>query len=439
MSSPFCAYLASLRLFPIEALQSGLLYFRRPGKDFTRRRLLFLERLAWLNVGLLRKSLCIELDHFFSWLDSDTLPATKSALVQARQKLLPRFFKDFFQRSSESFYKYFEARRWLGFRLWAADGSGFRLPDTTELGEVFGWHGNQHNRVPSARMLLFFDVLNKIITDVHFHARTTSEFVIAMRAIARLPKDVLVIYDRGFASHLIPLLHIHYGTQCLIRIPVGFSNTVKTFVKSGKNQAIITESIQLKARLAMNELGLFYPATAKITYRLIRITLSTGETEVLLTTLLDKKRYYFQRFSQLYRRRWGVETCFFVLKSFFQLANFSAVKPDSCWQDIYSTLILYNIQSASLAAVQPKIDRINKRRIHDYQPNRNLSGGLLKRYLIEFFLKPVADVEAAINRYFHQILQQLEPIRPDQAKERRRRLMRGTERHSHEKNYRRAF
>ena len=46
-------------------------------------------------------------------------------------------------------------------RLWAADGTGFRLPDEEWLGEEFGWHGNQHNRVPSCRLLAYYDLLNQ--------------------------------------------------------------------------------------------------------------------------------------------------------------------------------------------------------------------------------------------------------------------------------------
>jgi hypothetical protein len=49
------------------------------------------------------------------------------------------------------------------------------------------------------------------------------------------------------------------------------------------------------------------------------------------------------------------------------------------------------------------------------------------------------DLKYDILSYHRQILRTLEPIRPNKNKVRKRRLMRGTERHSHEKNYRRAF
>jgi hypothetical protein len=169
------------------------------------------------------------------------------------------------------------------------------------------------------------------------------------------------------------------------------------------------------------------------------VELKTGEVEVLLTTLTDKKRYGHEHFGSLYNKRWGIETAFFTIKSLFQLSNFSSIKPDLCWAEIYSHFILYNIQTASFKPLKKQIKAVNKRRILDYQTNRNVSAGLLKRYLIRFMLDDQEDVEAQILRYQLQVMRSLEPIRPNKNKVRKRRHMRGSERHSPEKNDSRAF
>lgn len=439
MSSPFRTYLDALRHFPFAVLQQPQHYFRRPGRDFTRRRSLYLERVVWLNITLLKTTLSVELDQFFDWLGTGERSVTKSALVQARQKLLPRFFRDFFQFSVAAFYQYFNAKRWKGFRLWATDGSGFRLPDEHELGVAFGWHGNQHNCVPSARMLVCYDLLNHIVTALQFHTRNTSESVVAGRSIANIPQDVLMVYDRGYASHIIPFLHQYYGSNCVIRLPVGFSNTVKAFILSGKKQQIITEPLQIKARQTLEEMGIHVALAATITYRLILIRLPNGTPEVLLTTLTDKKKYHSPHFGEIYRQRWGIETCFFVIKSYLQLCNFSAYTPNNCWQDIYSHFILYNLQTALHRPLKSGIKEINQHTQHTYKPNRNVSAGLLKRFIPKICLRPIAELRGYLSDYYRQILQTMEPERPSKNKERKRRLIRGNDRHFHEKNYRRAF
>ncbi len=439
MNTSLHAYLEAMRQFPFLAKHSPQQYFRRPGKDFTRTRILHLERVVWLNITLLKCTLCVELDQFFGWLDARQFSPTKSALVQARQKLLPKFFKDMFMFSVSSFYRFFKVRRWKGMRLWAADGTGFRLPDEKWLGEEFGWHGNQHNRVPSTRLLAHYDLLNQIITAAQFHTRYVSETVIAQRSIAQIPKDVCTVYDRGHASHTIPFLHQHYGSHCIIRMPVGFSKTIIAFVASGKKEQIITEKLSYKSRTVLNELGITVTPQTTITYRLIRVILPNGQIEVLLTTLTDTKRFKHGYFSEIYRKRWGIESCFFVLKSFFQLVNFSAYTVNNCWADIFSHFILYNIQTALFTAKAPEIKKINKQRLHDYKPNRNVTAGLLKRVLVKIMLHPIQDIKKWLKGFFRQMLQTMEPVRPDKNKERRRRLMRGTERHVHEKNYRPAL
>ncbi|MCO6477481.1 MAG: hypothetical protein J5I94_12700 [Phaeodactylibacter sp.] len=70
MNTSLRAYLDAIRQFPQLARQSPQQYFRRPGKDFTRTRILHLERVAWLNISLLKSTLCVELDRFFDWLDT---------------------------------------------------------------------------------------------------------------------------------------------------------------------------------------------------------------------------------------------------------------------------------------------------------------------------------------------------------------------------------
>ena len=178
MNTSLRAYLDAIRQFPEMARQTPQQYFSRPGKDFTRTRILHLDRVVWLTISLLKTTLNVELDRFFDWLGTDEKSPTKSALVQARQKLLPKFFKDMFMFGVLLYYDCFKAKRWKGMRLWAADGTGFRLPDEEWLGDEFGWHGNQHNRVPSTRLLAHYDLLNQIITAAQFHTRHVAETVV---------------------------------------------------------------------------------------------------------------------------------------------------------------------------------------------------------------------------------------------------------------------
>ncbi|MCO6487257.1 MAG: hypothetical protein J5I98_02510 [Phaeodactylibacter sp.] len=73
MNTSLRAYLDAIRQFPQLARQSPQQYFSRPGKDFTQTRILHLERVAWLNISLLKSTLCVELGRFFDWLSDARL------------------------------------------------------------------------------------------------------------------------------------------------------------------------------------------------------------------------------------------------------------------------------------------------------------------------------------------------------------------------------
>ena len=108
MSSSLHSYLAgrqaglgALRQFPATALADPQQYLSKPGRDFTRRRSLWLERVVWLTISLLKVTLFVELDRFFDSLGTGELPVSKSALVPARRKLLRKFFEGIYLGSCE--------------------------------------------------------------------------------------------------------------------------------------------------------------------------------------------------------------------------------------------------------------------------------------------------------------------------------------------------
>jgi hypothetical protein len=145
-----------------------------------------------------------------------------------------------------------------------------------------------------------------------------------------------------------------------------------------------------------------------------------------------------REFGALYNCRWGVETCFFSLKSLLQLARFSAVTPNNAWQDIYATLIMYNFLSAVHHSMQDEVERINSNRKTPCQPNRNIGVGIFKSFIVRLFLRPRENLELEIERLTRFLLKHLEPIKVNNLP-RAKRVMRFGERHKWEGNYRHAL
>ena len=89
------------------------------------------------------------------------------------------------------------------------------------------------------------------------------------------------------------------------------------------------------------------------TVRVLKVTLSTGETETLLTNL-NQEQLPWEQAAGLYFKRWGIETAYDTLKSKFQLENFSGKTEVSVLQDFYATIYLAGF-AAICAAEADKI------------------------------------------------------------------------------------
>lgn len=91
--------------------------------------------------------------------------------------------------------------------------------------------------------------------------------------------------------------------------------------------------------------------------RLIRVELDTGESEILITFLLDTKKYPHQQFADLYHLRWPVEEDYKTMKQWIEVENFSGKSDLSIYQDFYAKVFSKNLTSALIHPAQSQIDR----------------------------------------------------------------------------------
>lgn len=127
-------------------------------------------------------------------------------------------------------------------RLFAVDGTGQMLPDESWIGEHLGFHRNQHDSVPSARIIFTFYILNKIIRRADFHTQKSGEIVNAYPNVATLPRKSISIYDRGFNGNGLPYLHHRHGSHCIIRLPTKRSPTIKECILRGDKEMFTPSS-----------------------------------------------------------------------------------------------------------------------------------------------------------------------------------------------------
>jgi hypothetical protein len=329
-------------------------------------------------------------------------------------------------------------KRFKGLRLWACDGSVVKLPDNADT-QTIGTHTNQHQTVASVKLLCYFDLLNGVIARLWLKNKRICELRLVEPHLKDLPKDVLSIYDRHYGSHLMVFLHQHFGSPCLIRMKTSCSfKSITAFLASGKEQTIVTEPLQQRAWRQLRKMGLNKSSYHQVTYRLIRVELSTGETEVLLTTLLSPL-FSVADFAWLYGKRWGIETCFDQLKNLFKAPVFSGYSALACKQDLWSVAILFNLQTVVITAAEPELKKRSANRKTPYQINRNVSLDSLKRKLHNLFLSGLKALKSTLDFLLERFLKSIERVLQVEPRQRIKKMSRLNERHQTEFNYKAAI
>lgn len=425
----------------LKRLKESKEYFSKP-TDFTRDRVFTFETVFQMLIDLPRLSLSVEiekgLDSINTILGKKTA-GTKGGFCKARSKICPELFKVINEKLLELFYskkKTADCKRWKGFILRAIDGAIVDIVDTAENRIEFGVQINQHTQVVQGRMMIGFDVLNKIVTHTHLDNLSIGEGNVVKQWISGMKKDELNIYDRLFPGMSFQYLHHYYKTEYVMRCKTGHNSRVKEFLKSKKKERTEDWALNNNAITELKSMGLNVNKQTTIRVRMVRIELDNGEVEVLLTSLLDNKKYPHKIFKALYFKRWGVEVEIGFLKNTLQIEITSGKKPKTIYQDFYATLFRANIQALIELDCEAAVEIINKRRIHNYAINRTAATGNLKGKLPQLFL--LENPQKVYEKLITVFVKNLEPVRPDRTFKRNKRSQKISGKYKPFRNYKRA-
>lgn len=389
---------------------------------FSRTRKLSLSRVAFLILGLLKGGLNIELAVFFEkWVDLSSL-CSKSAFCQARQKLCAHFFVAWNHCLVSSFYRLGKEQvlRWEGYRLCAIDGSWLRLPETEELAQHFGRKKHRYGAKTMARLCCCYDVLNQLCLWSVVTPGRIAECQTAITQLAQAQSDMLLIYDRHYPGFEAFYAHQQAQQPFLMRIQRNFT-MVKRFLASGATSQAVEYAITPSQVKPLRKKGYQLDKHSTVRLRLIRVELSSGQTEVLVTNLFDRVAYPDAVFAELYHLRWKVETFFERLKHKMGLEAFSGLKVNTIEQDIFAHIFLANIQSLLVEEGKRELAKKERRTQHRYQPNYHMALGWIKRKIPALFHP--RKQRKTLEKILHMIIRYKEPVREERSFPRKRKTL----------------
>ena len=390
-------------------------FCRCPGKDFTRDRKLPFEKVLTLFVKMGGHSLR---DEMLDCLDFKGLPASVSALVQQRSKLLPEALEYLFREFTNRCHK---PKLYKGYRLLAADGSDLQF--TANPNDPLSYFPGVNGQKPYSLLHLnaLYDLNSNLYLDAIVQKRRAANenaALISMVDRSSLQEPVILTADRGYESYN-TLEHIrkkgwHYlirlrdsnGILTSLPLPDGdFDLTVQLQLTRKQNKTVKTlqqehpgiyRFLPTNAHFDFLPLGSegFYP----VSFRIVRFSVFDNLTETLITNL-DKDTFPVEELKHLYHLRWGIETSFRQLKYTIGLSLFQSKKVEYVTQEIFARLTLYNF--CELITSHVVIQK--KRRKYVYQTNFTAAVHICRQFLRGDIAPPkVADL----------ISSNLVPIRP---------------------------
>ena len=392
-------------------------------KAFSRNRTLTFPIVILFLLNLVKRALQDELDEFFKAIRGAKVAArvvTKSAFSQARRKFRSEAFVEMNQVQVDYFYQQGEPHRWHGLRLLAIDGSMSDLPDNEAISEHFGvWHPQSGGTCAKARLSQMFDPLNKITVDALIAPKSEGERVLAAKHLAHVQPDDLLLMDRGYPAFWLFAAILSRKTHFCARLTVSEWKVAQRLAASGKQEQYVLLHPGYEAKKKCQELHL---PTAPIRVRLIRVELSSGEVEVLATTLLDRTRFPASLFQALYHYRWPVEEDYEVMKSRLEVENWSGKSVRAVYQEFHAAVFTKNMTAILAHPAQQEVAQQSQQKKYGYQVNMTNLISKMKDTII--YLLRDSDIRPLLQALWQQMVQTIEPIRPGRSFPRKQRVKR---------------
>lgn len=157
-----------------------------------------------------------------------------------------------------------------------------------------------------------------------------------------------------------------------------------------------------------------YPSSdnqESLTLRSIHLLLEDGSTEYLVTNLMPEQMAS-EKFSELYRLRWGVESKYRELKNRFEIESFNSIKPVSVLQEFFAAMYLSNL-AAIIKQAADSLITVSVNNKHNYQSNRSYILNRIKCNIILLLRASGSICRKIISLIIEEACRVLSIIRPD--------------------------
>lgn len=389
--------------------------------NFTRNRKMPFQDLSLYILSQKGKTIAMEINNYFKEIDKREDRVTKQNFCKQRCNLNPEVFKQLGKEYIQSIYSGSKYKTYKGYILTAIDGTTFELPSTKEFQKEYDYQQSSKEitrAIARARGSGIYDLENNIMIDAVMDKYTTDERTLAvenfknMFSILGIDKKILTIFDRGYVSIDMLLSLNKLPIKYLFRLPSNMLKAEKNSMKSDDQTVTIKITDSRLSGLHYENLKDVKNGLNKINLRVVKIILSTGEEEYLLTNL-DYEEADTTDIGDLYSKRWNIETAYDVLKNKLCIENISGRKKIIIEQDFYAQMLLFNMVEDLKNDANKELETKNNKELkYEYKVNMNTLVGTFRTYMIKIAIEENEEKRRLMYKYMmEEILENLVPVR----------------------------
>lgn len=325
------------------------------GTATVRRRRLPAEQVVWLVLGMAlfrHKSIQEVVQHLQLALpDERGRGLARSAPVQARARLGDEPIRWLFERCAREWgHSAAKRHQWRGLSVYGVDGTTLRVPDSADNRATFGGQVGRdglQSGYPQARMVTLMALRTHLLAAARFGSYASSESTLAEDLWSEVPDHSVCIVDRGFFAAATLTALTSSGTERHWMTRTRTTTQLRTLQRLGPGDELVEIVLARSTRRATPAVPQPWVARA------VRYQRPGFPPQLVLTSLLDPRRWPAREVAALYHERWELELGFDEFKTEL-LDREEALRsqaPRGVAQEIWALALVYNLVRSEMERI----------------------------------------------------------------------------------------
>ena len=312
------------------------------------------------------KSLSNAVKRLNSWLAVAGVecPSTNTgAYSKARQRLPEGVLQRLVPEVAESLEQQVPStQQWCGRRVRVCDGTTVLMSDTPANQAEYPQHGNQTPGCgfPIAKLVVMFSLLTGAVVAACVAPWAFSEIVMSRLLYQDLEPEDVVLADQAYGSYVDLALVQQQGADGVFRKHHARHSDFRRGKKLGRgdHQVLWHKPKQRPKHMSAAEFAAL-PSTLEVREVCLRLTRRGFRDQklIIVTTLLDAKRYSAKQLTALYGLRWqAAEVNLRHLKTTLKMEMLTAKTPEMVRKEIWTHLLAYTLLRTLMWDAAPPSD-----------------------------------------------------------------------------------